>query len=196
MSTNVVQNEGEKLMLASWRPAVEIGQYAAAYRMVSVTLIPLGALGTAANRWFMVKDEREGAQLVRATRLAVVTIVYGILAGAAILAAGDVIQWIVGSEFDEAALIAAWLFLLPLLHGLAEIPPMGVLGLGRNRERMWMGFATAGVAVVSYITLVPTLGWRGAVLGTYISELATVAVGFLLLVRYQRIADRQMRAGS
>ena len=47
------------------------------------------------------------------------------------------------------------------------------------------------MAIVAYLALVPSLGWRGAVLGTYISETAGIVAGWLMLVRYQRIADRR-----
>lgn len=196
MSTNAVQDEGEKLILSTFRPATEIGQYAAAYRIVSVTLVPLSAVSGAANRWFLTRDEREGAQLTRAVRLAVVTTIYGLVIAALLLAGGDLIQWVVGPEFDDVQLIVAWLCLLPLLHGLAELPAMALIGLGRNRERMLMGIATAVLAAVSYLALVPWLGWRGAVLGTYISETAMIVAGFALLVRYQRAADRKLVSAS
>ena len=190
MSTNAVQNEGEKFVLATTRPAAEVGQYAAAYRVVSMALVPLSALVVAANRWFMVRDEREGAQLTRAARLTLPTALYGAVAGVAIFIGRDLVQWVAGSQFDDVALISAWLCLLPLLHGLAELPPMGLLGLGRNRERMLMGLITSAVALVSYLALVPQFGWRGAVIGTYVSETAAIVAGWVLLVRFQRIADR------
>jgi O-antigen/teichoic acid export membrane protein len=191
MSTNAAQDEGEKFVLATSRSATEVGQYAAAYRVVSMTLIPLRAVTAAAGRWFMVRDERTGAQLTRTARLSVAASIYGLLAGVAIFLGRDLVQRVAGSEFDDIALISAWLCLLPLLHGLGELPPMALLGLGRNRERMFMGFGTAALAIISYLILVPSIGWRGAVLGTYISEIAGIVVGWLLLVRYQRIADRR-----
>ncbi len=156
-----------------------------------MTLIPFSAVMAAATRWFMVRDERPGAQLTRTARLSVPAGFMASSPAVAIFVGRDLIQWVAGSEFDEVAVISAWLCLLPLLHGLAELPPMGLLGLGRNRERMFMGFATSAVAIVAYLALVPPLGWRGAVLGTYISETAGIVAGWLMLVRYQRIADQR-----
>jgi O-antigen/teichoic acid export membrane protein len=196
MSTNAVQNEGEKFVLATYRPAAEVGEYAAAYRVVQTSLLPMSALMGAASRWFMVKDERVGAQRLRAQRLSVVVAVYGVLVAAVILVGADIIQWVAGSEYTEVSVIAVWLMFFPLLHGLADIPPMGLLGLGRNRERMLMGFGTSVAAVVGYLALVPHLGWRGAVIGTYVSELAGIAAGWVLLVRYQKIADSTLADGA
>jgi O-antigen/teichoic acid export membrane protein len=190
MSTNEMQNEGENLVMASTRSAAELGQYAAAYRIVSMTLVPCNAVTGAANRWFMMRDDRTGAQFRRTMRLAVPTALYGVVAGAGILLGRDVIQWIAGSDFDDVSRMAIWLCLLPLLHGLSGLPPMGLLGLGRNRERMIMGFATAAVSVVGYLLLVPRMGWRGGVIGTYISESAAIIAGFGSLRYYQLKADR------
>ncbi len=189
MSTNAVQNEGEKFVLATYRPANEVGEYAAAYRVVQTSLIPMGALMSAASRWFMQKDDQLGGQRARTKRLSVVVGAYGILVAVAILLGANVIQWVVGSEYTEASQIAVWLTLFPLLHGLADLPPMGLLGLGRNRERMFMGFGTSLASIVAYLLLVPPFGWRGAVVGTYLSELAAIAAGWILLIHYQRAAD-------
>jgi O-antigen/teichoic acid export membrane protein len=190
MLTNEMQNEGENLVMASSRPAAELGQYAAAYRVVLITLIPLNAVAGAANRWFLVQDDRDGVQLRRTVRLAIPTTLYGIVAGVGILLGRNVIQWVAGPTFDEVATIAAWLCLLPLLHGLSGLPPMGLLGLSRNRERMIMGFATAAMSLVAYLLLVPSMGWRGGVIGTYISEVISIVAGFWCLRHYQRIVDR------
>ena len=189
MSTNAVQNEGEKFALATYRPAAEVGEYAAAYRVVQTSLLPMSALMAAASRWFMVKDDRVGAQRLRTQRLSVVVAAYGIVVAAAILMGADIIQWVAGSEYTEVSTIAVWLMFFPLLHGLADLPPMGLLGLGRNRERMLMGFGTSVAAIVCYLALVPHFGWRGAVIGTYVSEVVSIAAGWVLLVRYQHVAD-------
>jgi O-antigen/teichoic acid export membrane protein len=196
MSTNAVQDEGEKFVLAASRSSVEVGQYAAAYRIVSPAMIPLNALIAAASRWFMVPDDRAGAQVARAARLSAVTAIYGVFAAVVLLLSTRIVGWVVGSEFDEAPLIVAWLCLLPLFQGLAELPTMGLLGLNRNRARMMMGIATCVAALVAYLVLVPPFGWRGAVIGTYFSEFVCIVIGWPLLIRYQRVADAAVPVGA
>lgn len=191
MMTNAAQDEGEKFVLAANRPVAEVGQYAAAYRLVSAALIPLGAVTAVASRSFLLRDDSVGGQRSRAARLSVAVGVYGVLVAIAILLGQNLVGWVAGPEFDEAATIAAWLCLFPLLHGLADIPPLGLIGLGRNRARVWMGVATSIIAIAAYLLLVPSLGWRGAVLGTYISELGCIIIGWSLLIRSQRRADTE-----
>jgi O-antigen/teichoic acid export membrane protein len=189
MSTNAVQEEGDKVVMAASRPAVELGEYMAAYRVIATALIPFRAVSTAAVRWFLPKDARAGGQVTRTMWMSIPTVVYGVVSAGGILLLGDVVQWMVGDEFEEAVRITAWLCLVPLVHGLSELPFLGLIGLGRNRERMFLGFATGAVAVVLYLVLIPTLGWTGAVIGTYLSELLALSAGWVMLVRYQGRAD-------
>jgi O-antigen/teichoic acid export membrane protein len=194
MSTNAAQDEGEKFVMASTRTKLEVGEYAAAYRIVSPAMIPLNALIAAAGRWFLVRDHTTGAQVARTARLSLVTAAYGIVAAMALLLSTGIVGWVVGSEFEQAPLIVSWLCLLPLFQGLAELPTMGLLGLNRNRARMNMGIGTCVAALVAYVALVPTFGWRGAVIGTYVSELVCIVAGWILLIRYQRLADAEVPA--
>jgi O-antigen/teichoic acid export membrane protein len=196
MSTNTVQEEGDKVILAASRPAAELGEYMAAYRVVATALVPFRAVSVAAVRWFLPKDGRVGGQVTRTLMLSVPTVLYGLACAGGILLFGDVVQWLVGDEFEDAVRITAWLCLVPLVHGLSELPFMGLMGLGRNRERMFLGFGTSAVALVLYLVAIPSLGWAGAVLATYASEVMSLVAGWVLLVRYQRRADTELRSPS
>lgn len=191
MSTNAVQNEGEKLILANFRTTAEVGEYQAAYRIVAVALMPLRALHAAATRWFLLPDDRPGGHTRKAVLLSVPSIGYGLACAAAIVAGQPIVRWVLGDEFELAATITLWLCLVPLLHALAEIPPLGLLGLGQNRLRVYLGLGTSAAAIVAYLALIPRIGWQGAVIGTYISELTTITAGWWLLVRCQRRADAE-----
>jgi O-antigen/teichoic acid export membrane protein len=190
MSTNAVQEEGDKVIMASSRPTVELGEYMAAYRIVATALIPLRAVSVAAVRWFLPRDERIGGQVTRTTMLSVPTALYGLACAGGILLMGDVIQWLVGDEFEDAVRVTRWLCLVPLVHGLSELPFMGLMGLGRNKERMFLGVGTGVVAILLYIVLIPPFGLAGAVIGTYLSEIIALVAGWVLLVKYQRPHDR------
>ena len=195
MTTNSVQNEGEKLILATFRPVEEVGEYQAAYRIVSVAMLPMHALQVAAARWFLPRDERPGAHVRRSLLVSGATAVYGSMCAVGIVIGQPIVRWVLGAEFESAATITLWLALMPLFQGLAEIPPLGLIGLGQNRARTVLGLGVAAFAVVGYLVLVPWLGWQGAVIGTYVSETASIAVGWWYLLRYQARQDRQVAAG-
>jgi O-antigen/teichoic acid export membrane protein len=196
MSTNAVQNEGEKFILASFRPLSEVGEYQAAYRVVGVTLIPLNAVYVAANRWFLARHDRAGGQVRRSALLSIPLLCYGLACALAIVIGQPIIEWLVGPEFEAAATITLWLAAVPLLHALADVPPLGLIGLGENRLRMYLGFCTSAVALLAYLALIPHIGWKGAVIGTYVSELATIGGGWFLLRRCQDRHDNEQHGSE
>jgi O-antigen/teichoic acid export membrane protein len=191
MTTNAVQNEGEKVVLAAYRPTAEVGEYQAGYRIVSVALLPIRALHGASPRWFLSLDERPGRHVYKSILLSIPSALYGLGVLAGVVIAQPIIAWVLGAEFEAAVTITLWLAAVPLLHALAEIPPLGLIGLGQNRVRMYLGLGTAFVALVGYLLLVPRFGWQGAVIGTYVSEMVALVGGWILLIRCQRRIDRE-----
>jgi O-antigen/teichoic acid export membrane protein len=193
MSTNAAQGEGEKFVLAAFRPTTEVGEYQAAYRIVSTALVPFRAVQTAAIRWFLPNDDGGSGQVRRAAVLSGASAIYGAACAVGIIVFEPVIRAVLGPEFEGAVTMTKWLSLVPLFHGLAEVPLLGLLGLGRNRARTLLGVATAALAIVAYLLLIPSMGWEGAVLGTYLSEMAMIVAGWALLIRFQRQSD-ELRA--
>lgn len=194
MSTNAAQGEADKIALAHFRPLTEVGEYQAAYRIASIGSLPLQALSTAAVRWFLPTDDRRRAQVRKAALLSVPIAAYGLVVAAGLWLAQPITRWIIGSEFELAVTITLWLAFLPLLFGLAEVPSMGLLGLGENRIRMLMGFGTAAVALALLVVLTPAHGWKGTVAAIYGSELVAIATGWVVLIRCQVRYDRRIAA--
>ena len=195
MSTNAAQGEADKIVLAHFRPLAEVGEYQAAYRIASIGALPLQALSTAAVRWFLPTDDRPRAHLRKAAMLSIPIAGYGLLVAAGLFVAQPITQWVIGPEFELAVTMTLWLSFVPLLFGLAEVPTMGMLGLGENRVRMLMGFGTAFVALVLLVVLTPMYGWRGTVVAIYLSELVSIVAGWVLLYRCQVRYDER-RASS
>ncbi len=191
MSAYTVQDNGDNLALAAFRPAAEVGQYAAAYRLVSTAMLPLRAVTTAAARWFLPPDDRAGGHLRKSVRLLIPTAGYGVVCGIGIIAVRPLTSIVVGTKYHDAVDITVWLAGFPLMRAVSDLPTLGLLGLGRNRLRMILGLGGASVAAIAYVTLIPRIGWRGGVIGTYISESAVALAGWYLLVRCQRIADAE-----
>lgn len=189
ISTNAVQDEGEKLILAATRPISEVGYYQAAYRVVSVLVAPIAAINVVATRWFLPHDDRPNAQVRKAILMTWPSLGYGLLCAIAIVVGEPLILWMLGPEFEPSMTIVMWLAVVPLLHALAEVPTLGLLGLNRNQLRVYLGVGTSSVAIIVYLALVPSIGWKGAILGTYISETTNIVVGWWLLVWAQRRAD-------
>ena len=66
----------------------------------------------------------------------------------------------------------------------------GLLGLNRNALRMWLLIAGAALSVLLYVLLIPAYSWRGALVGSLVSEVALAAGCWIGLYWCQK------RAGS
>lgn len=195
MSTNSAQTEGEKILLAAFRPTTEVGEYQAAYKLVGAALMPLRAVHAVATRWFLPPDDRVGGHVRKSMLMTVPSLAFGLACAVAILVGQPLVRLFLGDEFRDAAHITIWLCLVPLLQALAEIPPLGLLGLGENRRRMYLGLVASATAVGLYLLLIPEYGWKGAVLGTYASEMVTIVGGWWMLIRCQRRVDAASPVG-
>ena len=60
-----------------------------------------------------------------------------------------------------------WLAPLMIVRGFTHFPLNALMGLGHTLARLWCIVASATVAMVLYITLVPSMSWKGAVIGSY-----------------------------
>ncbi|MFT3852377.1 MAG: oligosaccharide flippase family protein [Ilumatobacteraceae bacterium] len=191
ISAYSVQNDLDKIVLASFRSSTEVGEYNAAYRVMTTAMLPLRSVSTAASRWFLPDDDPDGSHLRKAARLMIPTGAYGVLCGLGLILCQPITRLLVGSGFEDSVEITLWLAAFPLLRTASDAPYLGLLGLGRNRVRMYLGFAGALIATSLYFTMIPAWGWKGAVLATYTSEVFTVVGGWTLLVRCQRQRDRE-----
>jgi O-antigen/teichoic acid export membrane protein len=189
ISANVVQDGGENVVLAAVRPISEVGEYQAAYRLVELALMPLRAVNTASTRWFLLPEHGRSVQVRRSWRLSVPVALYGLACIGVFSVMGPLVTLVIGDEFELAVTIMAWLSGFPLVRSLADIPALGLMGLDRNKPRMWLGLSGAAFAITCYLILVPMWGWKGAVVGTYLSEIATLVGGWVVLLFYQRRHD-------
>jgi O-antigen/teichoic acid export membrane protein len=87
--------------------------------------------------------------------------------------------------------MVVWLSPLVTLRCLAMFPLNGLMGIGRTAIRTALLLGSAALSLTLYITLIPSLEWRGAALGTLIGEAALAVAAWWLIVRYQRQQDRE-----
>ena len=64
-------------------------------------------------------------------------------------------------------------------------------GRSACRIRMYLGISGAAVAISAYLLLVPKWGWKGALAGTYASEIFVATSGWVLLITCERRHDRR-----
>lgn len=195
LAASQVQLDGDKVALEAF-DVPDKGLYAAAYRIVLLGSLPIRVIGQAAFHRFLDHGDQstDGYHLRRAGRLTVFMFLVGLASAGAVYAVlylfEPLLDLLLEDSFAGAKDIIPWLVLFIPLIAISGTPLNGLLGLGRTRERANVYLSSALVSAVLYLTLIPWLGWPGAVVATLSSEAYLAAVSWVAMVHYQRIADR------
>jgi O-antigen/teichoic acid export membrane protein len=193
ISASALNSDGDKLVLAANRLVVDTGLYAAAYRIVSFGLVPIGSVVNASHREFLVNEEGvRGQHLRRAMRFGIGSGAYGLAFGIILFFAAPLLPALIGEEFEGSVPMVRWLSPTVLMRAVGIFGLNGLMGLSRVGLRTTLIVANAVVAMAIYIVLVPRYGWEGAAIGTLISETIAVTSTWAALVLCQRQADRAL----
>lgn len=197
ISADALGNEGDKLVLASNGFVVQTGLYAAAYRIVQFGLVPVGSVIQATHARFLQHDEGvRGQHLHRALRYGAVGAAYGVVFAIGISLVAPLLPIVLGDEFEESVTIVRWLSPIVLLRAVGSCSINGLMGLGKVGLRTILLATNAAFAMVLYIVLIPSMGWKGAAVGTLVGEVVSVIMTWSALVICQRKADRVDEAGG
>ena len=192
-SASSLNSDGDKLVLAASGYAVETGQYAAAYRIVSFGLIPVTSLMQVSHNRFLVHIEGlRGQHLRRSLKFGLLAGIYGVVFGVLLYVAAPLLPLLMGEEFEGSVVMVQWLAPIVCLRSLATFGLNGLMGLDKMALRTALVVANAMFAVVLYIVLIPGVGWEGAAIGTLISESLLVVSTWTALVVCQRRSDARL----
>lgn len=196
MSAASVQSDGDKAVLNFYGMQSAAGLYGAAGRIVSVGMMPLRALDSAAFQRFLPHDPSLKGQHVRRTlKYCRLSLSLCALIGVSLFFAAPHLGFLLGDGFEGSESMIRWLTLyLPAL-AVSGAPLNGLLGLGKVRTRAAISLASGALSLGLYIALIPRLSWKGAVIGTIVGEVFLAAVGWTALIRAQRRFDSGVDAG-
>ncbi len=166
-----IYNDIDKTFLAADGFVVEAGFYGAAYRLIEVLTAPLRALNTAAMPRFFAAG-RQGLQPVRAVMLRVLlpSLVYGALAGIAVLLLHGRAGPLLGRGYGAAGQVLGFLSFIPMIRCLHYATGNALTALGAQwyRTSIQIGAALFNVGVNFY--LIPRFGWKGAAASSIATE--------------------------
>lgn len=187
-----IQNDGDKAVLASFRFQRDTGLYSAAYRIVQMGLLPLASFVSVTHQRFLQNDAVHGQQLRRSIQFAAITTIFGLAFVGGIMLFAPVIPAILGHEFDDSVTMMRVLAPMVVLRGLTSFPLNGLMGLGKTGVRSLLLLGSAAVSMVLYLSLIPSLQWKGAAIGTLASEAFLAAASWCALVHYQRLTNEAL----
>lgn len=178
----------DKVMLARLDSFATAGFFTVGYRVVQMVLLPIRALlESAYARLFRIGKEGADDTIRLGWRLLPVPFIYALLAGGAIFVGAGLAPTVLGADFQPTVTVIRWLAALPVIallrYGLDVTVSTG------NRQRLGARVMMLGAAgnIGLNLWFIPLLGWKGAVLAIYGSEvLMLITFGTALGLDHRR----------
>ncbi len=189
LSSQTVYNDIDKSMLARMATLSAVGVYAAAYRVVDVSFIPVRSLLFATYPRFF-KHGVKGLQSTASYALRCLTpaSAYGAGIFLVLIGVAPILPRILGPEYHQMIEAIRWLAPLPLLRAVHYLFADSLTGAGHQG---WRIAAQAGVAAFNVgcnLWLIPLYSWRGAAWASLASDaLLAASLGLMtwMLLRSQ-----------
>jgi len=180
------------LLLAGSRVA---GIYGSAYRFVAVLAMPATSLGMAAlPRLFRNHHADPKAQPKLVSVLLATTIAYGLVAAVLAYLLSGLLPILFGPAFAEAAEVARWLAIFPLLYGLYALGCNVLVTSDRRTLRVLAQASGIAILVVSALMWIPRFGVKGAAGMLLFTQFATVVLLWGLVRWNHRAGSRHDNA--
>lgn len=175
----------DNVLLVRLDYAADAGLYAAARRLLTVSIAPVmaGLHAVSARLWRAGGQSRNRAADARrlALRLSALGSVYGVVVAAAWLVLGDTVAGVLGPEYAQAAVILPWLSVVPLLVVLEIFAATALTASGYHGHRVVLTVVVGVLNIGLNLLWIPDLGWRGAVYASLVSSAVFVALLWLTL---------------
>lgn len=176
-SASSINSNLDKTMLASMAPLDGAGVYAAAYRIIEISTVPIRALMTAAYSKFF-KSGEQGIVGASAFAFKVLKLSgsYGLFIAILIPFIAPIVPIVLGDEYRDAVEAMRWLAPMTILLGL-RFPVADALSSTNNQGiRSLVQVGTAFINFGVNLVLIPLLSWKGAAIATLISDGIQTAV--------------------
>jgi O-antigen/teichoic acid export membrane protein len=183
-SAATVYNDIDKIMLNRLSDLAATGVYAAAYRVIDVTMSPVRSLAAATYPRFF----REGANGLSATyayarTLIARTGVYGFLSAAGLWLCAPALPHVLGSSYAAVVPAVRWLALIPFFRCIHSFLADALSGAGLQPVRTGIQLSAALLNIGANTFVLPRYSWRGAA-WTSLGCDALLVVGFWFAVLY------------
>jgi O-antigen/teichoic acid export membrane protein len=162
-SATTVYNDIDKIMLSRLADLAATGVYAAAYRVIDVTMTPVRSLAAAAYPQFFRKGMGGMAQTYPyALSLIAKTAIYGSLASTGLWLLAPVLPHVLGTKYEAVVPAVRWLALIPLLRCIHSFLADALSGAGLQRARTGIQVFVALINIALNLVILPRYSWRGA----------------------------------
>jgi len=184
VSAATIYNDIDKVMLGRISFAAG-GIYAAAYRIVDVSMTPIRSLASAAYPHFF----RRGVDGMRPAHAYAIThirraFIYSAILFVVLWLFAPLLPLVLGANYAQTALALRWLALLPILRSGHVFLADSLSGAGFQGVRSAIQAAIAAVNIALNIVILPRYGWLGAAWTSLASD------GLLLLCLWVAVQSK------
>ena len=193
LSASFVKNDADKALLLRFNQREAAGNYAAAYRVLGMAALPVGALADATYaRLFTAAQTsyRSAYDLARAATKAGAA--WASLAGVALFAAAPLVTAVVGDDYTDTVRVIRWLAVVPLMLAVQLFGANALSACDAHPTRVRIGALSAALTIGLNVALIPHYSWRGCVAATLVSEVVSLV---LIWSALRRIAVGNVDAG-
>ena len=192
-STTSAYNDLDKAMLNHYGLSAATGIYTLAYRVVDMSCTPIRSIHAAAFPRFCQRGA-EGLEhgLPLARSILRRTLPYALLAAAVLALAAPVLPYVAGGSFRGSVTALRWLCLLPVFRSLHLSAGDMLTGAGFQRYRTGSQMLAALLNALLNVLLIPALAWRGAALGSLLTDGLLAGMNWMLIAWLVRRQARQV----
>jgi O-antigen/teichoic acid export membrane protein len=187
-SAQTVYNDVDKTMLARLSTLDANGIYAAAYRIIDVSFIPISSVLYAAYpRYFRHEPGDVRGTYNCAKRLLPVPLGFALSAFVVLLLGAPLIPTILGADYSRTVEAVRWLSILPLSKTIHYFFADALSGAGYQAPRTLLQVIVAIFNVFLNLWVIPAYSWRGAAWSSLASD------GVLALLVWSMITVLRLR---
>jgi O-antigen/teichoic acid export membrane protein len=163
LSAQTVYNDLDKSMLARYSSVDATGIYAAAYRLIDVSFVPVKSLLAASYSSFFRAGTRginSAAKFGRSMLLW--PLLYSVGISVVLFFGAPLVPSVLGRQFTTSAIALRWLALLPILKVIHSVGSDILTSADRQGLRTSIQAAVAVGNISLNMLILPVFGWRGA----------------------------------
>lgn len=187
----------DRPLLTRYDFTVAAGFYSIAYRIATISVLPIMAMARATDASFFEKGARNPAEAYEfAKRLTVRSASYGFVVGLILFIIApflpDIIStvfWFTdGEKFEDVSTVLRVVALLPLLRGIQMFPANALTGSDRHNVRLIIMVGVMLLNLVLNLYFIPRYSWKGAV-GTTLGAETVYAIALWIAASRLRTAE-------
>jgi O-antigen/teichoic acid export membrane protein len=175
-TSQTIYNDIDKTMLARLSTLDAAGIYAAAYRLIDVSFLPVSAALSSTYASFFRAGAQGIASSVKFARpLMAKAVVYSGAICALLLVGSGIVPFVLGSEYSATAAALRWLSVLPILKALHYFLSDTLTSSGYQGVRTAVQAGVAIFNVLINLWIIPAYSWRGAAWSSIASDALLLA---------------------